>query len=152
MGLFGKSFDEKVQQALETVRGSFPGTQVNAQVKDEVVTLTGYAPDVETKGRMMVAFNEAVETENTINQIAVEKPLSQASGASFDRPLGGSPGGAGFATDNQFHDVVTGDTLSALAKKYYGDASKYQRIFDANRDQLTDPDKIRVGQKLKVPR
>jgi nucleoid-associated protein YgaU len=143
MGLFGKSFDEKVQSALENVRGSFPGAQVNAQVKDEVVTLTGHAPDIDTKGRIMAAFNQAVETKNTINQISIEKPLSQGAGAAF---------GTTFATEHQFHDVVAGDTLSGIAKKYYGDASQYQRIFEANRDQLSDPDKIRVGQKLKVPR
>ena len=152
MGLFGKSFDEKVESALETVRGSFPGVQVNAQVKDEVVTLTGHAPDMDTKGRIMAAFNQAVETKNTINQITIEKPLSQGAGAAFDRPLGGTPAGATFSAEHQFHDVVSGDTLSGMAKKYYGDASQYNRIFEANRDQLSDPDKIKVGQKLKVPR
>ena len=49
------------------------------------------------------------------------------------------------------HDDVSGDTHSAMAKKYYGDASKYHRIFEANRDQLSDPDKIKVGQRLKIP-
>lgn len=155
MGLFGKSFDEKVQGALETVRGRFPGAQINAQVnKDtEVVTLTGNAADVETKGQIMAAFNQAVETKNTINQISIEKPLSTGAGATFDRPLGGTPGAASTsATEHQLHHVASGDTLSALAKKYYGDASKYHRIFEANRDQLNDPDKIQVGQKLKIPK
>ena len=40
---------------------------------------------------------------------------------------------------------------SSDAKKYYGDASKYHRIFEANRDQLSDPDKIKVGQRLRIP-
>jgi nucleoid-associated protein YgaU len=47
--------------------------------------------------------------------------------------------------------VVAGDTLSKIAKQFYGDASKYPKIFEANRDQLTDPDKIKPGQKLKIP-
>jgi nucleoid-associated protein YgaU len=156
MGLFGKSFEEKVQNALESVRGSFPGSQINAQVKDEVVTLTGHTADVATKGRIMAAFNDAVETENTINQITVQNAPAQAAGASLGTPLGGNPGGVGggspAASQERFHDVVSGDTLSAMAKKYYGDASQYGRIFEANRDQLNDPDKIRVGQRLKVPR
>jgi nucleoid-associated protein YgaU len=49
------------------------------------------------------------------------------------------------------YEVVAGDTLSKIAKKYYGDANKYMKIFDANKDQLTDPNKIKVGQKLKIP-
>ena len=49
------------------------------------------------------------------------------------------------------YTVKAGDTLSQIAKQLYGDAKLYMKIFDANRDQLRDPDKIRVGQVLKVP-
>jgi len=52
---------------------------------------------------------------------------------------------------SQWHVVQQGDTLSKLAAHYYGDATLYPRIFDANRDVLTDPNKIRVGQKLRIP-
>ncbi len=58
------------------------------------------------------------------------------------------------ATDNpyaQYHVVQKGDTLSKIAQEYYGDAKLYPQIFDANRDILTDPDKIRPGQKLRIP-
>lgn len=58
------------------------------------------------------------------------------------------------AADNaytQTHVVVAGDTLSKIAQKYYGDASLYKDIFEANRDILKDPNKIQVGQKLKIP-
>jgi len=49
------------------------------------------------------------------------------------------------------YEVKSGDTLSKLAKQFYGDASKYPKIFEANRDQLSNPDLIKVGQKLKIP-
>jgi nucleoid-associated protein YgaU len=51
----------------------------------------------------------------------------------------------------QVYEVVAGDTLSKIAKKFYGDGNKYMKIFEANKDQLKDPDKINVGQKLKIP-
>ena len=51
----------------------------------------------------------------------------------------------------RLHEVVAGDTLSKIAKQFYGDASKYPKIFEANRDQLKDPDLIKPGQKLKIP-
>ena len=49
------------------------------------------------------------------------------------------------------YEVVAGDTLSKISKKFYGDANKYMKIFEANKDQLSDPNKIKVGQKLKIP-
>jgi nucleoid-associated protein YgaU len=58
------------------------------------------------------------------------------------------------AADNpytQTHVVQSGDTLSKIAEKYYGDASLYTKIFQANRDLLSDPNKIRPGQKLRIP-
>ena len=54
-------------------------------------------------------------------------------------------------TASQYHDVVRGDPLSAIAKKYYGDANKYPVIFEANKPMLTHPDKIYPGQKLRIP-
>lgn len=49
------------------------------------------------------------------------------------------------------YTVAKGDTLSGIAQHWYGDTSKFPRIFEANRDQLTDPDKIFVGQVLRIP-
>lgn len=49
------------------------------------------------------------------------------------------------------YTVVAGDNLSKIAKQFYGSANAWKRIFDANRDQLADPDRIRVGQVLKIP-
>lgn len=49
------------------------------------------------------------------------------------------------------YTVKSGDTLSKIAREHLGDANAYMRIFDANKDQLTDPDKIKPGQVLKIP-
>lgn len=49
------------------------------------------------------------------------------------------------------HKVQPGDTLSKIAKQAYGDANKYMKIFEANKDQLSDPNMIKVGQVLKIP-
>jgi len=49
------------------------------------------------------------------------------------------------------HKVQAGDTLSKIAKQFYGDANKYMKIFEANKDQLKDPNQIKVGQVLKIP-
>jgi nucleoid-associated protein YgaU len=51
----------------------------------------------------------------------------------------------------QWYEVQSGDTLWKIAKEHYGDGSLYTEIFKANQDVLTDPDKIKVGQKLRIP-
>ncbi len=51
----------------------------------------------------------------------------------------------------QWHEVKSGETLSKIAQRYYGDASLYPKIFEANKDILKNPDLIRVGQKLRIP-
>ena len=59
-----------------------------------------------------------------------------------------SEGGAGAST---FYTVQKGDTLSKIAKDQYGNANKYQQIFEANKPMLKDPDKIYPGQVLRIP-
>jgi nucleoid-associated protein YgaU len=49
------------------------------------------------------------------------------------------------------YTVQAGDTLSKIAREMYGNANEYNKIFNANRDQLSDPDRIRPGQKLVIP-
>ena len=51
-----------------------------------------------------------------------------------------------------YHTVVSGETLSGISKKFLGCANRYMDIFNANKDQLNDPDKIKVGQKLVIPK
>ena len=51
----------------------------------------------------------------------------------------------------QTYTVVSGDSLSKISKKVYGDANHWRRIFDANQDQIKDPDEIYPGQTLKIP-
>jgi nucleoid-associated protein YgaU len=65
-----------------------------------------------------------------------------------DDPKGAQGGQFDFT---QWHEVKSGDTLSKIAQHYYGDASLYPKIFEANKDTLKDPNKIQVGQKLRIP-
>ena len=61
------------------------------------------------------------------------------------RPVEQGPGGS------LFYTVQKGDTLSAIAEAQYGEANAYNRIFEANRPMLTDPDRIYPGQVLRIP-
>ena len=55
------------------------------------------------------------------------------------------------ADEGRTYTVQSGDTLSKIAKEYLGDANAYMDIFNANRDLLSDPDRIKPGQVLKIP-
>jgi nucleoid-associated protein YgaU len=55
------------------------------------------------------------------------------------------------STATKIYEVVSGDSLSKIAKREYGNANEWKRIYEANRDVLKDPDKIYPGQKLKIP-
>jgi nucleoid-associated protein YgaU len=55
------------------------------------------------------------------------------------------------STATKIYEVVSGDSLSKIAKREYGNVNEWKRIYEANRDVLKDPDKIYPGQKLKIP-
>ena len=71
--------------------------------------------------------------------------------AQIDVTGGGAAGASAASTSAQTYTVKSGDTLSKIAKEHLGDANAYMAIFEANRDQLNDPDKIKPGQVLKIP-
>ncbi len=92
------------------------------------VGLTGIAPDAAAAEKAGLAAGNVASVSSVNNDLQY--------------PAG---------TESQYHDVVSGDTLSAIAKKYYGDANKYMAIFEANKPMLSHPDKIYPGQKLRIP-
>ena len=61
----------------------------------------------------------------------------------------GAAGGA--SKESRTYIVQSGDTLSKIAKEYYGDANRYMDIYNANTDKLSDPNKIHPGQELVIP-
>ncbi len=109
---------------------------------------------MEVKGRVVQEFNSLVETENTINRIRVA--AAAPAPAAAPSPAASAPGapaaGPAPAAEERFHVVEKGDTLSGLALKYYGKAGLYMKIFEANRDILKDPNLIKIGQKLRIPK
>jgi len=91
--------------------------------------------------RSTVDSTEATKVDfgNVRSRVDSTERSKEAPDVSFDQPDGGR------------YTVVSGDTLSHIAKRFYGNANRWPRIFEANRDQLDDPDRIRPGQVLKIP-
>ena len=70
---------------------------------------------------------------------------------SNDMPDFSNVKGGSSSTATKVYTVVSGDSLSKIAKREYGDANEWPKIFEANKDIIKDPDKIQPGQKLKIP-
>jgi nucleoid-associated protein YgaU len=76
----------------------------------------------------------------TVDASLAQSQIAQAAAASGNTPSASCT-----------YQVQPGDTLSKIAKEFYGNANDYNRIFAANRDKLENPDKIRAGQELVIP-
>jgi len=74
--------------------------------------------------------------------------FSDVTGGSSSRSVPDSPQPA---AAQQTYTVVSGDSLSRIAKRLYGDAAKWKKIYEANTDQIKNPDLIHPGQVLKIP-
>ena len=90
---------------------------------------------------------EFSSVQGHVDSVPGEKSAEFANVRSHSDTVPGGSGGAG----QQTYTVQAGDTLSHIAQRHYGKASRWHAIFDANRDQLDNPDLIHPGQVLKLP-
>ena len=100
-------------------------------------------------------FKGTVHSEDEKNQIwnAIKTVPSWQSDINADIQVVPQPQAVGTsgAASARTYTVQAGDTLSKIAREHLGSANAYMKIFEANRDQLSDPDKIKPGQVLKLP-
>jgi nucleoid-associated protein YgaU len=112
----------------------------NLHVEGEKLVIRGAAPSDAAKNEVWTAIKRVDATyADLMADLTIDPSLPQPAAQ------------ANLTPQQQLYAVRPGDTLAKISKQFYGDANKYQKIFDANRDQLNDPDKIKVGQVLKIP-
>jgi nucleoid-associated protein YgaU len=143
MGLFdfAKNIGEKVfgdkedptEQAVKVkshIEKDNPGVaDLEVSVSDGVVSLKGEAASGEALEKAVLLAGNVQGVEKVM-AVTVKTP---------DEP------------QIEYYEIVSGDTLSGIAKKFYGDAMQYPRLFEANREVIKDPDLIYPGQKIRVP-
>ena len=129
---------EKYDRAIQTAKQlRFDGS---AQERDGKLHFTGTVNSEDEKNQIWNALKTVPDWQKDVVADIKVKP-GAATHASA--PAAGNT--------MQTYTVQSGDTLSAIAKKFLGNANAYMDIFNANKDQLTDPDKIKPGQVLKIP-
>jgi nucleoid-associated protein YgaU len=107
----------------------FKAQDLGIRVDDDKVTLTGQVNSQEEREKIVLLVGNTEGIGSVDDQLKVARPEPEA----------------------QFYEVKSGDSLSKIAKQVYGDANKYNAIFEANRPMLKDPDEIYPGQKLRIP-
>ncbi len=132
-------------KALGTVlKGKLAKDKLKKEVEDYGLNTDGIDIDVDDEGVVTVA-GEAVSQEMKEKIILAVGNVEGVGGVKDE--AGSGLGGR----ESQFHTVVSGDSLSAISKKYYGTWKLYPEIFEANKPMLTDPNKIYPGQVLRIP-
>ena len=146
----GSAVEEKIRSDL--------GSQIielTAEVSDGEVTLAGICESNAAKEKaVLIAGNiNGIERVNYF-KLRVKKAESSddISDAEVEQAIDEAAAEDSAEEETEFYTIVSGDTLSKLAKRYYGDAGKYQVIFEANREVIKHPDKIYVGQTIRIPK
>ena len=120
---------KKADELEEYLEALGMGGDIDVRFDDGVVYLEGTVPDQETLERVVLAVGNVEGVEKVDEDLDVEAPADAA----------------------RMYTVKSGDTLSGIAQEMYGDANRYNEIFEANRPMLTDPNMIYPGQVLRIP-
>ena len=125
----GKSAGDAIADYIRAQNLEVSNLKVDFDAANSTVHVSGTAKDQATKEKVILCCGNITGVEKVTDDLSVEQAAPEA----------------------QYHTVAKGDTLSAIAKRYYGDASKYPEIFEANKPMLKHPDKIYPGQSLRIP-
>ena len=130
--------------AIQTAKGKFQG---NAEESGGKLHFKG---TVATEAEKNDIWNAIKTIPTWQNDIVADIKVTGGSAAAAPPKVATAAAGAP-ASAGRTYTVKAGDTLSAIAKSQLGSAGDYMKIFEANKDQLSDPDKIKPGQVLKLP-
>jgi hypothetical protein len=119
-----------------------PNTQLqNVNMEGDKLLIRASAPSQEVKNKIWDQI-KLVDPSSSDLIADIQAPAAAAAAAAA---AGGSTSGA------RTYTVKPGDSLSKISQEFYGHANQYMKIFEANKDKLADPDKVRAGMQLVIP-
>lgn len=122
--------NDKIKKEIEASLQGVEGLTVDYDATSGVVKLGGTAKSSESLEKAVLIAGNAMGV-GSVNVDAMKHP--------------------GESADVEYYVIKSGDTLSAIAQHHYKDASKYPKIFEANREVIKDPNLIFPGQKIRIP-
>ena len=129
----------KYQSVLNFIKSQNVQLQ-NLNLQDNKLFIRGMAPSQDVKNKVWDQIKLADPSYSDL--IAdIQAPAAAAAAAAASGP----------STTARTYTVQPGDSLSKISKEFYGNANQYMKIFEANKDKLTDPDKIKAGMNLVIP-
>ena len=138
--IFGKKKKEEIEQEEkvtkteeqllkeEVTRLGLPVDNLYVEL-GKAVSITGFVKDTATAERVALTVGNVEGIIAVDNRLTIENPTPEA----------------------KFYTVESGDSLSKIAKQFYGDAQQYNKIFEANQPMIKDVNEIYPGQKLRIP-
>ncbi|WP_413738757.1 peptidoglycan-binding protein LysM [Sodalis sp. RH21] len=140
--LSGHSVDQSAKLKEHIQKIGLPGAdKVDINVADGKATVSGDNISQELKEKILVAIGNVAGISGVEDKI---NPAAAPGAAQTPTATDAKPA-------SKFYTVVSGDTLSKIAKAQYGNANEYMKIFEANKPMLSQPDKIYPGQTLIIP-
>src|SRR5258708_9903319 len=131
----------KYQSVLNFIQSQ--GVQLqNVNMEGDKLLIRASAPSADLKNRVWDQI-KLVDPSASDLTADIQAPSAAAAAAAS---AGGSSSSAA-----RTYTVQAGDSLSKISKQFYGDANKYLKIFETNKDKLTDPDKVTLGTELMIP-
>jgi nucleoid-associated protein YgaU len=136
----------KYQSVLQVIQDEQVSLK-NLHLQDDKLFIKGVAPSLDAANKV---WDEIKRVNPSADDITADFPVDTS--MQVQRPQQPQQTEQKQETSNvRMYTVKAGDTLSKISKQFYGSANDYMKIFNANTDQLSDPDKISVGQELKIP-
>ena len=124
------SEDEAPEKITQHIENNNPGlTGLSVEVKDGVATLSGKANSAEAREKAILMAGNTEGIESVVDNLDAPAAIETV----------------------KYYEVQSGDSLWKIAANTLGNGADYQKIFDANKEVIIDPDKIFPGQKLRIP-
>lgn len=145
--------EEAAEKITEMLEANNPGIKNLEVIYDNgFVELCGECNSLEAveKSVLMVG-NVAGVKDVSVNKLTLSAEAQAAAQAAAKERIAETKA-AVEATEVEYYTIESGDSLSKIAKQFYGDPMKYKELFEANREVIEDPDKIFPGQKIRIPK
>ena len=139
---------DQMKQKYAAVLSAIQQQQVrlsHIHIQDNKFFLQGVAPSEGAKNKVWDEIK--LVNPNWSQELIADITVDASAQAALASKSGSQPP----ASAGRTYAVQSGDTLSKISKQFYGNANEYMKIFEANRDVLSDPNKISPGQTLKIP-
>ena len=139
---------EQLKQKYQSVQNAMAQHQVrlqNLNMQGDKLFMRAEAPSQQAKNSV---WDQIKLVDPSYSDLIAD--ITIVEGAARTQTAGAGAG-VGGGQQSRTYTVKAGDSLSTISRQFYGNAGDYMKIFNANRDRLTDPNKIQAGQQLVIP-